>query len=264
MQSPIPHKIEMLFRVKQVDELLLKASYQTKLLLQSNSMVTTRSQARDRAAAATAGNANANANVRKAPIFVIPAQKLEHATATVFVLNNNTLSTKKETTKVEPSSNRVMTRSMTKRAIKSAKVETWNTYTQQSLDQLKDVKENICDARKERHTIWIGFVKYMLSELERQTGNVENKTICATNIYKVLGYMFKHHFMDFASSTSLKMFWDTTFAKEKELLAEIEKNYKNGKLTKETYTKSKKVIQLAQIYQNLYETLVFPERAGGL
>jgi hypothetical protein len=260
MQSPIPHKIEMLFRVKQVDELLLKASYQTKLLLQSNSMVTTRSQARDRAAAT-----QSNTKARKAPIFVIPAQKLDHATATVFVLNNNTLPTKKETTKVEPSSNRVMTRSMTKSAIKSAKVETWNTYTQQSLDQLKNAKENTCDARKERHNIWSGFVKHMLAQLEQQqTGDVENKTICATNIYKILGYMVKHNFMDFASSNSLKKFWDTTFAKEKELLADIENHYKNGKLTKETYTKSKKVIQLAQTYQILYETLVFPERAGGL
>jgi hypothetical protein len=223
-------------------------------------MVTTRSQSRARASTAE------NANVRKAPIFVIPAQKLENG-ATAYVLNTKTLPLpKKEATiQVESLPNRVMTRSMTKRALKSAKVETWNTYTQQALEQLKNNKstDGTLYSSKERLNIWTGFIKYMLSELEQQTGDVENKTICATNMYKILGYMVKHNFMDFASSNYLKKFWDTSFAKEKELLADIEKHYKNGKLTKETYTKSKKVIQLAQTYQNLYETLVFPERVGG-
>ena len=221
-------------------------------------MVTTRSQART-AAATTQSNSNAN-NVRKAPILVIPAQKLDNGT-TAYVLNTKTLPKKEATIQVESLPNRVMTRSMTRRAIKSANVETWSTHTQQTLEQLKNVKGETVDARKERHTIWIGFVKYMLAECEKTSG-VENKAICVTNIYKILGYMFKHHFMDFTSSNSLKDFWDTTFAKEKQHLAEIEKNYKNGKLTEETYTESNHVIYMAQTYQNLYETFVFPERAG--
>lgn len=221
-------------------------------------MVTTRSQSRARASTAE------NANVRKAPIFVIPAQKLENATA--YVLNTKTLPKKAATIQVESLPNRVMTRSMTRRALRSAKVETWNTYTQQTLEQLNNAKEDTFYARKERQDIWRGFVKYMLAELEQQTGyvenKIENKTICVTNIYKVLGYMFQHHVMDFASSDALKKFWDTATVKEKELLVDIEKHYKNGKLTKETYAESKKVIQSAQTYQILYETLVFPERAG--
>ena len=218
-------------------------------------MVTTRSQARARAAT--------NANVRKAKIFVLPAQKLDNG-ITVYAVNTKTLPLPKKaaTIQAESLSNRVMTRSMTKRALNSAKVEIWNTYTQGTLEQLKNVKENAVDARKERQNIWTGFVKNMLAELEQQTGYIENKTICATNIYKILGYMFTHHVMDFALNNSLKKFWDTTTAKEKELLAQIEKHYKNGKITKETYTESKNVIQLAQTYQILYETLVFPERAG--
>jgi hypothetical protein len=226
-------------------------------------MVTTRSQARAAAAAATQSNSNAN-NIRKAKIFVVPpAQKLENG-ATAYVINTKTLPllNKTSTIPVQSLPNRVMTRSMTRRALKSAKIESWSTHTQQTLEQLKNIKGDTVHARKERQTIWTGFIKYMLAELEQQTGNVENKTICATNIYKILGYMFKHHFMDFASSSSLKKFWDTTTIKEKEHLAQIEKHYRNGKLTKETYTESKKAIQSAQTYQIMYETLVFPERKG--
>ena len=223
-------------------------------------MVTTRSQARARAATAAG-----NANVRKAlaPIVVLPAQKLDNG-ITVYAVNTKNLPLPKKTATIQAESlpNRVMTRSMTKRALKSAKVESWNTYTQQTLEQLKNVNRDTFDARKDRQTIWTGFIKHMLSELEQQTGNIDNKTICATNIYKILGYMFKNYVMDFASSNSLKKFWDTTFAKEKELLADIEKHYKNGKLTKEIYTESKKVIQMAQTYQIMYESFVFTERVG--
>ena len=220
-------------------------------------MVTTRSQARARAATAAG-----NANVRKAlaPIVVLPAQKLDNG-ITVYAVNTKALPKKTATIQAESLPNRVMTRSMTRRALKSAKVESWNTYTEQTLEQLKNINRDTFDARNERQTIWTGFIKYMLAECE-QTSGVENKAICATNMYKVLGYMFQHYVMDFGSSNSLKKFWDTTTAKEKQLLADIEKHYKNGKLTKEIYTESKKVIQMAQTYQIMYETFVFPERAG--
>jgi hypothetical protein len=228
-------------------------------------MVTTRSQTR---AAASAANTDVNAKVRKtAQFFVIPSQKLENARAQVI---NTKVQPKVEvavtpvTSSVNQSMNRVMTRSMTRRrSVKSAKIETWNTYTEQVLDQLKNNKtsDGIAYTKSDRQKIWVNWIKYFLNELE-ETSGVEQKTICATNMYKILSHMFQYHFMDFASSDSLKKYWDTCFAKEKELLADLDKHYKHKKLTMETYTECKKYVQKAQTFQIMFETLVFPERAG--
>jgi hypothetical protein len=228
-------------------------------------MVSTRSQTR--AAAKVA--ANSNKKIRKAQIFVIPAEKLENAR--VHVINTKKVQQqpqpKKETTTPTPTptASRIMTRSMTRCALKNAMVESWNTYTEEQLELLKRNKsaDGVTYTWEDRKSIWINFIKYMLNECEKQVGDLENKAICATNIYKILSYMFQCHFMDFASkNNSYKNFWDTTFAKERELLADLEKHIKKGKITKQTYTECKKYVQSAQTYQMMYDTLVFPERAG--
>ncbi len=160
------------------------------------------------------------------------------------------------------SSNRVMTRSMRHRA----KVETWNAYTKQVLEQLENNKntDGSVYSSKQRRRIWAKFVNYMMDELEQQIGNIENKTICLTNTYMVLCYMFQNRFNDFAESEDLKLWWDNTFAKEKTTLIDLEKNYNKGKITEETYIMCKTYVQRAQTYQIMYEKYVFPERAGAV
>jgi len=232
-------------------------------------MVSTRSQTR---VAAVAAKAVANSNkVRKAPqIFVIPPAEKHENGATVYVLNTKTLPKKAAATDANinvnvktVSSNRVMTRSMSRCALKNAMVETWNTYTEEQLELLKRNKsaDGITYTWEERKSIWTNFIKYMVNECEKQVADLENKAICITNIHKILSYMFQCHFMDFASNGSYKKFWEISFAKEREILADLEKHIKNRKITKQTYTECKKYVQSAQTYQMMYDTLVFPEHA---
>jgi hypothetical protein len=148
---------------------------------------------------------------------------------------------------------------------KRAKIESWNTYTEEVLNQLENNKntDGTIYTSKQRRRIWAKFINYMLDELSQvQIGNLENRMICFANIYIVLCFMFQHRFNDFAESEDLKQFWNTTFAKGKKLLTSLEKNYNKGKITEETYFMCKTYVQRSQTYQIMYEKYVFPERAG--
>ena len=147
----------------------------------------------------------------------------------------------------------IVTRSKAKKLQQQDKVDSWKDEGDDCIHLLKHAH-----TVKERRSFWGRTIKYLLEENENQKGIncVENKTIITTQIYKILGYMFNKHFMDFASYEN---YWRIVENKTKELLFDIDEHKKKGKITDETYLLARKVLQEVQTYQIMFDNLVFPK-----
>ena len=147
----------------------------------------------------------------------------------------------------------IITRSKAKKLEQQKKVDSWKDEGDNCIHNLKHAH-----TEKERRSFWVSTIKYLLEENENQKGIncVENKTIITTQIYKILGYMFNKHFMDFKPYEN---YWRVVEKKTKELLLQIDEHKKKGKITDETYLLARKVLHEAQTFQIMYENLVFPK-----
>ena len=146
----------------------------------------------------------------------------------------------------------IVTRSKAKKLEEQKKVDTWKNVADITIEKIKEAR-----TAKDRREFWTYTIKSLLQEIESQNGIncVENKTIITTQIYKILTYMFNKHFMDFKP---YEKYWRVVEEKAKELLIDIDRHKKKGKITDETYVAAKKVIQEAQTFQIMYDSLVFP------
>ena len=169
--------------------------------------------------------------------------------------NLKKISEKKEQVQVQKNSVRspIMTRSKSKKCEHENKVNTWKNVANTTIENIRNAT-----SRSERREFWTYTITSLLRDLENQNGEncVEYKTIIATEVFKILSYMYNKHFMDFKS---YEAFWRLTESKEKELLNDLEKHKKNRKINDETYFQAKKVIQEAQTFQIMFDNLVFPK-----
>lgn len=147
----------------------------------------------------------------------------------------------------------IVTRSKSKKLKEEKKVDDWKDEAENCIHNLKHAP-----TAKDRRSFWVSTIKSLLAETESQKGIncVEHKTILTTQIYKILGYMFNKHFMDFKPYEN---YWRVVEKKTKELLVDIDEHKKKGKITDETYLLAKKVLQEAQTFQIMYDNLVFPK-----
>lgn len=144
----------------------------------------------------------------------------------------------------------IVTRSKAKKVEEEKKVASWKNVADTTIEKLKQA--STCD---ERRSFWARTITSLLREIENQSG-VENKTLIATEIYKILGYMFNRHFMDFKR---YEKFWRVVEDKVKELLIDLERHKQNRKIKDETYSVAKNAFQLVQTFQIMYDSLVFPK-----
>lgn len=144
----------------------------------------------------------------------------------------------------------IVTRSKAKKVEEEKKVASWKNVADNTIEKLKQA--STCD---ERRSIWASTITSLLREIESESG-VENKTLIATEIYKILGYMFNRHFMDFKR---YEKFWRVVEDKVKELLIDLERHKQNRKIKDETYSVAKNAFQLVQTYQIMFDSLVFPK-----
>ena len=147
----------------------------------------------------------------------------------------------------------IITRSKAKKLEQEKKVDEWKDEGENCIHNLKHAP-----TAKDRRSFWVSTIKYLLEECESQKGIncVENKTIITTQIYKILGYMFNKHFMDFKPYEN---YWRVVEKKTKELLVDNDQHKKKGKITDETYLLARKVLQEVQTYQIMFDNLVFPK-----
>lgn len=147
----------------------------------------------------------------------------------------------------------IVTRSKAKKLEEQKKVDSWKDVADITIEKIKNAP-----SAKDRREFWTYTIKSLLQLIESQNGIncVENKTIITTQIYKILSYMFNKHFMDFKP---YEKYWRVVEEKAKELLIDIDRHKKKGKITDETYVASKKAIQEVQTYQIMFENLVFPK-----
>lgn len=169
--------------------------------------------------------------------------------------NLKKISEKKEQVQVQKNSVRspIMTRSKSKKCEHENKVNTWKNVANTTIENIRNAT-----SRSERRQFWTYTITSLLKDLENQNDEncVEYKTIIATEVFKILSYMYNKHFMDFKS---YEAFWRLTESKEKELLNELEEHKNNRKINDETYFQAKKAIQEAQTFQIMFDNLVFPK-----
>lgn len=254
----------------------------TQLSFLRDKMVTTRSQANAKRAASAAASANPQ---KKAKFIVMntPSAIYSDGNHIVKIYNiGDVLNTKMESQKQEQNvkvyksaadfidaydaydtyvaekqekeqfvRSPIMTRSKTKKLDQQKKVDAWKDECDNCIHNLKHAP-----TAKDRRDYWVSTIKYLLDEQVSQKGEncVEYKTIITTQIYKVLSYMFNNYYMDFKPHHK---YWRVVEEKAKELLIDIERQKKKGKLTDETYVAARKVIQEAQTFQIMYDKLVF-------
>jgi len=248
-------------------------------------MVTTRSQANAKRAASAAATANPQ---KKAKFIVMntPSAIYSDGKHTVKIYNiGDVLNTKMESQKQEQNvkvyksaadfidaydsyvaekqvqeqpqqqfvRSPIVTRSKSKKLKQEKKVDDWKDEAENCIHNLKHAP-----TAKDRRSFWVSTIKSLLAETESQKGIncVEHKTILTTQIYKILGYMFNKHFIDFKPYEN---YWRVVEKKTKELLVDIDEHKKKGKITDETYLLAKKVLQEAQTFQIMYDNLVFPK-----
>lgn len=215
-------------------------------------MVTTRSQSRASAAARSAEVQ------KKAKVIVLNQPTYQYfvggRTVNLYKLDQETLKTQ-NVSQSETNTNGTsgpLTRSRAKKIQQQQKVNDWKIIAYSAIENIKQATS--VDDRK---AYWVKSIRALLEEQENQNGEncVENKVIIMTQIYKILSYMLNKHFMDFKTYES---FWRTTEKKTKEMLIEIEKHNKKGKINNETYLEAKKMLHEVQTFQIMFDDLVFP------
>lgn len=130
--------------------------------------------------------------------------------------------------------------------------------TNNDLNDLKNIAETTItlirqarhDGERRRCLKWI--VALMYKEAEKET-EIENSVFIITQLYRVLGYMFKRYYKDFAAYSE---FWFETKRKTTNLLHQIEEYNNQGMLNNQTYLEAKNVIKESLTYQNDYEDFV--------